>query len=152
MSGPSGLPYSSTIVYPPSPPSTPGRWATPRRAYRISSAPPSSTMPVSPRSPGFKWDGEIWYGKPGDGDFLGFKHQPQGAAVGGAGTHVALDDPCREAVRVFHAAALAAGGTDYGAPGLREFGEHYYAAFVQDPDGWRIEAVYEEPLERHEHA
>ena len=46
------------------------------------------------------------------------------------------------AVDAFHAAALAAGGTSDGAPGLRpEYNERYYAAFIRDPDGNRIEAV-----------
>jgi len=45
-------------------------------------------------------------------------------------------------VDAFHAAALAAGGTDDGAPGLRPaYDAHYYAAFVRDPDGNKIEAV-----------
>jgi predicted lactoylglutathione lyase len=48
----------------------------------------------------------------------------------------------REAVDAFHAAALANGGASDGAPGMRpQFGEGYYAAFVRDPDGNRIEAV-----------
>jgi catechol 2,3-dioxygenase-like lactoylglutathione lyase family enzyme len=60
----------------------------------------------------------------------------------GAGFHLAFDAPSRDAVARFHAAALAAGGKDNGAPGLRPvYGEHYYAAFVVDPDGHRIEAV-----------
>jgi hypothetical protein len=42
----------------------------------------------------------------------------------------------------FHAAALRVGGSDNGAPGLRpDYGDHYYAAFLVDPDGHRIEAV-----------
>jgi predicted lactoylglutathione lyase len=46
------------------------------------------------------------------------------------------------AVDAFHAAALAAGGSSGGAPGLRaEYHENYYAAFIRDPDGNRIEAV-----------
>ena len=51
----------------------------------------------------------------------------------------------REAVDAFHAAALRAGGIDEGAPGLRPpYGAGYYAAFVRDPDGYRIEAVFHE--------
>ena len=58
------------------------------------------------------------------------------------GTHVCFCAPDRAAVHAFHAAGLAAGGTDYGAPGLRpHYGPGYYAAFLMDPDGWRIEAV-----------
>jgi catechol 2,3-dioxygenase-like lactoylglutathione lyase family enzyme len=46
------------------------------------------------------------------------------------------------AVDAFHRAGLAAGGKDNGAPGLRpQYGAHYYAAFILDPDGHNIEAV-----------
>lgn len=58
------------------------------------------------------------------------------------GTHIAFCAQDEAAVAAFHAAGLAAGGTDYGAPGLRpQYGPGYYAAFLKDPDGWRIEAV-----------
>jgi catechol 2,3-dioxygenase-like lactoylglutathione lyase family enzyme len=56
--------------------------------------------------------------------------------------HVALIAENREQVRAFHAAALAAGGSDNGAPGIREiYHPNYYAAFVISPDGHNIEAV-----------
>lgn len=59
-----------------------------------------------------------------------------------AGAHVCFRAPSRDAVREFHAAALAAGGRDDGAPGLRpRYHTDYYAAFVLDPDGHRVEAV-----------
>jgi catechol 2,3-dioxygenase-like lactoylglutathione lyase family enzyme len=57
-------------------------------------------------------------------------------------THVAFAAPSRQAVRDFHAAALAAGWKDNGGPGLRaEYHPTYYAAFVLDDDGHNIEAV-----------
>jgi len=60
--------------------------------------------------------------------------------------HVAFTSRDREAVDAFHAAALAAGGTDNGAPGLREdYHPNYYGAFVLDPDGHNIEAVCHRP-------
>jgi catechol 2,3-dioxygenase-like lactoylglutathione lyase family enzyme len=60
----------------------------------------------------------------------------------GAPVHVAFAADRREQVDAFHAAALAAGGRDNGAPGLRpEYSEGYYGAFVLDPDGHNIEAV-----------
>ncbi len=60
----------------------------------------------------------------------------------GEGTHVAFTAETRAEVDAFHAAALAAGGLDNGAPGLRpHYGPNYYAAFVHDPDGLNIEAV-----------
>jgi catechol 2,3-dioxygenase-like lactoylglutathione lyase family enzyme len=60
----------------------------------------------------------------------------------GEGTHVAFAARTRGEVDAFHAAALAAGGRDNGAPGLRpHYAPDYYAAFVHDPDGNNIEAV-----------
>jgi catechol 2,3-dioxygenase-like lactoylglutathione lyase family enzyme len=59
-----------------------------------------------------------------------------------SGLHICLRAPSAAAVDAFHAAALAGGGASDGAPGLRpEYHERYYAAFVRDPDGNRIEAV-----------
>jgi catechol 2,3-dioxygenase-like lactoylglutathione lyase family enzyme len=59
-----------------------------------------------------------------------------------SGMHICLRAPDNAAVDAFHAAALAAGGTSDGAPGLRkEYHDNYYAAFIRDPDGNRIEAV-----------
>ena len=51
-------------------------------------------------------------------------------------------------VQRFHAAGLAAGGTDNGAPGLRPYHPGYYGAFVIDPDGNNIEAVFHGPARR----
>ncbi|WP_205697618.1 VOC family protein [Conexibacter sp. SYSU D00693] len=59
--------------------------------------------------------------------------------------HVALAAASRLEVDAFHAAALAAGGTDNGAPGLRpQYHAGYYGAFVLDPDGHNLEAVFHE--------
>jgi catechol 2,3-dioxygenase-like lactoylglutathione lyase family enzyme len=58
------------------------------------------------------------------------------------GTHVAFGCDDRETVDSFHSAALAAGGVDNGSPGPRPYGGEYYAAFVLDPDGHNLEAVY----------
>ena len=58
-----------------------------------------------------------------------------------SGLHFCFDAATRDSVRAFHEAALAAGGRDNGKPGLRSaYGPDYYAAFVIDPDGYRIEA------------
>jgi catechol 2,3-dioxygenase-like lactoylglutathione lyase family enzyme len=60
--------------------------------------------------------------------------------------HLAFRTADRDAVRKFHAAALSAGGTDNGAPGVRtDYSPHYYAAFVLDPDGNNVELVCNEP-------
>jgi len=62
------------------------------------------------------------------------------AASGGA--HICFRARTTDMVNAFHAAAVAAGGTCDGAPGLRpQHGDGYYAAFIRDPDGNRIEAV-----------
>lgn len=56
--------------------------------------------------------------------------------------HVAFSAESRAVVDAFYAAALRAGGTDKGAPGFRSrYAEHYYAAYVLDPDGHNLEAV-----------
>lgn len=58
-----------------------------------------------------------------------------------SGLHICFDAPSRKAVDAFHAAALEFGGSDNGKPGLRpEYSGAYYAGFVVDPDGYRIEA------------
>ena len=59
------------------------------------------------------------------------------------GTHVAFACPDRETVERFHTSALALGGRDNGAPGIRaRYDASYYAAYVLDPDGNNIEAVW----------
>ncbi len=60
----------------------------------------------------------------------------------GNGTHVAFIAPSRQAVEDFHAAALANGGSDDGKPGERSYHPGYYAAFVRDPEGNKLEAVF----------
>jgi catechol 2,3-dioxygenase-like lactoylglutathione lyase family enzyme len=68
-------------------------------------------------------------------------------AVPGDGFHVAFAAPSREAVAAFYQAALAHGGRDNGGSGLDpEYGSDYYAAFVFDPDGHRIEGVINEKI------
>ena len=60
-----------------------------------------------------------------------------------SGLHFCLTAPDAASVDAFHAAALATGGSDNGKPGLRkDYGPGYYAAFVIDPDGYRIEAHF----------
>jgi catechol 2,3-dioxygenase-like lactoylglutathione lyase family enzyme len=60
--------------------------------------------------------------------------------------HLAFAAENRAQVRAFYDAAIAAGGTDNGAPGIREqYHPNYYGAYVIDPDGHNIEAVYHQP-------
>lgn len=81
------------------------------------------------------------FGRDGKADFW----------IGGEGglskpLHVAIVADERAVVDAFHAAALAAGGTDNGAPGIRaHYHPNYYGAFVLDPDGHNIEAVCRKP-------
>jgi catechol 2,3-dioxygenase-like lactoylglutathione lyase family enzyme len=58
-----------------------------------------------------------------------------------SGLHICFTATTRESVNRFHAAGLRCGGRDNGIPGLRpDYGPDYYAAFLKDPDGYRIEA------------
>jgi len=77
----------------------------------------------------------LWITRPFDGK----------AATVGNGSMPALVANNRAAVDGFHAAACAAGGQDDGAPGLRPHGPGFYAAYVRDPDGNKLSAVYLEP-------
>jgi catechol 2,3-dioxygenase-like lactoylglutathione lyase family enzyme len=87
-----------------------------------------------------EYPGALGFGAQGKPDFwLG-----QGQASGKV--HVAFTSPDRKTVDAFHAAAIAAGGTDNGKPGLRQqYHQNYYGAFVFDPDGNNIEAVTHRP-------
>lgn len=88
---------------------------------------------------------EVGYGFPEDRRCrlwitLPFDGRP---ATVGNGSMPALVAPDQDAVRAFHKAALAAGGVDEGAPGLRPFGPAFFAAYVRDPDGNKLSAVHE---------
>ena len=70
----------------------------------------------------------------------------QGSGAVAANGHVCFAAPSRAAVEAFHRVALAAGARDNGRPGLRpQYHRNYFAAFVLDPDGNRLEAVRHEP-------
>ena len=67
-------------------------------------------------------------------------------ATPGNGVTVAFEAPTRAAVDAFHAAALAAGASDEGPPGIREhYHSNYYGAYVRDPDGNKICVVCHQP-------
>jgi catechol 2,3-dioxygenase-like lactoylglutathione lyase family enzyme len=69
-----------------------------------------------------------------------------GDSLPSRGMHVCFRAPDRAAVQKFHAAALRSGGRDDGEPGLRpQYHRDYFAAFVVDPDGHRVEAVCHAP-------
>ena len=81
------------------------------------------------------------FGEPPKPDFWIHAGTPNRPAI-----HVAFRVASREVVRAFHAAALAAGGTCNGPPGIRaHYHPNYYGAFVHDPDGHNIEAVCHDP-------
>ena len=83
----------------------------------------------------------VGYGQDGSDDELAIK-QVSGVVPVPPGLHVAFSAEQRSAVVAFHHAALAAGGKDNGAPGLRpHYGPKYFAAFVIDPEGYHLEAV-----------
>ena len=89
----------------------------------------------------------IGYGFPGQGDKLALFGQPTapaGSLAAGPGFHLAFAAPDRAAVDAFHVAALRGGGQCDGPPGLRpHYGPTYYAAFVVDLDGHRLECVHQ---------
>jgi catechol 2,3-dioxygenase-like lactoylglutathione lyase family enzyme len=88
---------------------------------------------------------EVGYGLPGDRRTRIWVTLPFDgkAATVGNGSMPAFVAPDQEAVRAFHEAALAAGGTDEGAPGLRPYGPGFFAAYVRDSDGNKLSAVHE---------
>src|SRR3954468_23349440 len=83
-----------------------------------------------------EWEGRVAFGPTARPIFfLGPREPVQ------SGLHIAFQAADRDAVDAFHAAALAAGGGDNGAPGMRpQYHPHYYGAFVRDPDGNNAEA------------
>lgn len=88
-------------------------------------------------SPG---DSSLGYGKDAVALWLGATPHPVPADER-SGLHFCFVAPDRKSVDAFHAAALKAGGKDNGKPGIRkDYSPGYYAAFVIDPDGYRIEA------------
>ena len=85
-------------------------------------------------------DSSLGYGQKGVALWLGATAHPV-PADDRSGLHFCFTAPDRKSVDAFHAAALKAGGKDNGKPGIRkDYSPGYYAAFVIDPDGYRIEA------------
>ena len=78
----------------------------------------------------------------GDGHFFSDELFVDLASDSVSKVHLAFQAKDEQTVAAFHAAALAAGGRDNGSPGLRAYHPGYYGAFVIDPDGNNIEAVY----------
>lgn len=96
-------------------------------------------IPMSGEGEGYFWADELFVSTPDD-------RNAQGILTGR--NHLAFQAQDRAMVDAFYKAALANGGEDNGAPGERAYHRGYYAAFVLDPDGNNIEAVYHGEAER----
>lgn len=83
-------------------------------------------------------NGSIW-GENAPSFFVLKPANGQPASVGN-GVTVSFEAPSRAAINAFHAAAVAAGGKDEGAPGTRDWAPHAYAAYVRDLDGNKLAA------------
>ena len=90
-------------------------------------------VPMGGEGPGFFWADEL---------FVSDLTSPASAGAATGRVHLALQATDREAVERFYRAGLEAGGADNGAPGERPYHPGYYAAFLLDPDGNNIEAVF----------
>jgi catechol 2,3-dioxygenase-like lactoylglutathione lyase family enzyme len=89
--------------------------------------------------PGFFWFDEL---------FVSDEESPASSGKLTGRAHFAFQAPTKEAVTAFYEAGLAAGGTDNGAPGDRPYHPGYFAAFLLDPDGNNVEAVFHGPAKR----
>jgi catechol 2,3-dioxygenase-like lactoylglutathione lyase family enzyme len=119
------------------------------RAFYDAALPPlgaAMIMEVTPEESG-GYHG-LGYGVNGKPSFWLSNDIHHALANGGRGAegHIAFTAPNRAAVDAFYAAAMAHGGRDNGAPGIRaHYHPNYYAAFVFDPDGFNVEAVCHAP-------
>lgn len=96
-------------------------------------------IPLGGEGPGFFWFDELFVSSP---------TSPAAAGKLTGRVHLAFQAADREQVEQFYRSALSAGGTDNGAPGLRPYHPGYFGAFVLDPDGNNIEAVFHGPAQR----
>lgn len=96
-------------------------------------------IPLGGEGPGFFWYDEL---------FISSVDSPAAAGKLTGRAHFAFQASSREAVDAFHRAGLEAGAMEQGAPGLRSYHPGYYAAFLLDPDGNNVEAVFHGPAMR----
>lgn len=89
-------------------------------------------------------DHELGYGPEGSERRILYVVTPYDGrpATWGNGTQISFRAPSREAVDAFHAAAVAGGGLDEGAPGPRDYRPGYYGAYCRDPDGNKLHVVH----------
>jgi len=114
--------------------------------YDAALAPLGYVRVFTQESEGGRKESAVGYGRPGakDEEFA-IRFRAQGVVAPSEGFHVAFKALSQEAATAFHHAALVHGGQDNGGVGFHpEHGPNYFAAFVIDPDGYRIEAVVDE--------
>lgn len=87
----------------------------------------------------------LGYGPDAQHELINIFERGEAAHPPGAGTHFAFNAPSREAVREFWDAGTRNGGRSDGEPGVRAgYGKHYFAAYLFDPDGFKLEAVFQD--------
>jgi lactoylglutathione lyase len=96
-------------------------------------------IPLGGEGPGFFWADEL---------FVSDTQSKASAGVATGRSHFAFQAKDQEMVNRFHRAGLEAGGRDNGAPGVRLYHPGYYAAFLLDPDGHNVEAVFHGAAQR----
>lgn len=96
-------------------------------------------IPLGGEGPGFFWADEL---------FVSTRDSPAAAGKLTGRVHLAFQAKDKEMVNAFHAAGIAAGGSDHGVPGDRPYHPGYFAAFLVDPDGNNVEAVFHGPGKR----
>ena len=96
-------------------------------------------IPLGGSGPGFFWIDELC---------VSSKDSPAAAGKLTGRSHFAFQAPTKESVTAFYEAGLAAGAKDNGPPGDRPYHPGYFAAFLLDPDGNNVEAVFHGPAER----
>jgi catechol 2,3-dioxygenase-like lactoylglutathione lyase family enzyme len=113
--------------------------------YDAALAPLGYTRAWTQESGAGRKEAAVVYALPGADDGFAIRLRQQGVVAPSEGFHLAFGAPSQEAATAFHQAALAHGGRDNGGVGFHpEHGPNYFAAFVVDPDGYRIEAVVDE--------
>lgn len=89
----------------------------------------------------------LGFGPDAENELLNIFEYGRHASAPGPGSHIAFNTDSRDIVDQFYEAAVRNGGKSNGAPGVRpHYGRAYYAAFVIDPDGWRLEVVCKEVI------
>jgi catechol 2,3-dioxygenase-like lactoylglutathione lyase family enzyme len=113
--------------------------------YDAALAPLGYTRAWTHESGSGRKEAAVVYALPGADDGFAIRLRQQRVVPPSEGFHLAFRAPSQEAATAFHQAALTHGGRDNGGVGFHpEHGPNYFAAFVFDPDGYRIEAVVHE--------